>query len=209
MSLSRGAIILCGGASTRMGCDKALLPFGPEEVLLQRVVRLVGEAVPIEQIVCVAAADQTIPSLPGAVEVVRDTESHLGPLAGLASGLAALSARADVAFVCGCDAPLLSKAFIQRMFGLLDSHQIAVPYDGTNLHPLAAVYRTSIWSTAESLLESGKRSLVSLVDECDSLRATVDGLRDVDPQLASLENCNTPAELQRAIVTAFARSTEP
>ena len=45
--MRRGAIILCGGASSRMGRDKAWLPFGPDEVMLQRVVRLVGEVVPL------------------------------------------------------------------------------------------------------------------------------------------------------------------
>ena len=37
--MRKGAIILCGGKSSRMGRDKATLPFGPE-LMLQRVVRL-------------------------------------------------------------------------------------------------------------------------------------------------------------------------
>ena len=44
MQMRRGAIILCGGKSSRMGRDKATLPFGPE-LMLQRVVRLIGEVV--------------------------------------------------------------------------------------------------------------------------------------------------------------------
>ena len=39
--MEQGAIILCGGKSSRMGRDKATLPFGPEQ-MLQRVVRLLG-----------------------------------------------------------------------------------------------------------------------------------------------------------------------
>ena len=38
-----GAVVLCGGRSSRMGRPKAWLPFG-DEVLLQRVVRRIAEA---------------------------------------------------------------------------------------------------------------------------------------------------------------------
>jgi len=52
-----------------MGRDKATLPFGPE-LMLQRVVRLLGEAV--EEIVVVAAPSQELPPLPDSVHIVRD-----------------------------------------------------------------------------------------------------------------------------------------
>ncbi len=199
MAHSRGAIILCGGASARLGRDKALLPFGPQEVLLQRVVRLAGEAVAPEQIMCVAAADQTLPRLSDAVEIVRDAEPHLGPLAGLATGLTAIKARADAVFACGCDAPLLAPSFVTRMFELLADHQIAVPHDDEHFHPLAAVYRSNVLPMAEVLLSAGERSLMSLFERCDTRPVPVDELRDVDPQLASLCACNTPGEYQRLL----------
>ncbi len=94
--MKRGAIVLCGGQSTRMGSSKAMLPFGPER-MLQRVVRLVGEAVPRENIVVVAAEGQELPPLPGEIVVTRDRRPNRGPLEGLACGLAALAEKADVA----------------------------------------------------------------------------------------------------------------
>lgn len=73
------AVILCGGESRRMGRPKAWLPFGPE-VMLQRVVRLVGAvAAPI---VVVAAPGQDLPTLPAEVSIVRDEISGRGPSAG-------------------------------------------------------------------------------------------------------------------------------
>jgi molybdopterin-guanine dinucleotide biosynthesis protein A len=192
-----------------MGRDKALLPFGPDEVLLQRVVRLVGETVPLGQIVCVAAADQALPKLPDAVQVVRDAEPHHGPLAGLAAGMAAIQRRADAIFLCGCDTPHLALGFAARMFELLADHQIAAPHDGERFHPLAAVYRTDLLPLAESMLAAGERSLVSLLNCCDTRSVPVDEVRDVDPLLASLENCNTPTDFQRALAVMFPRSVEP
>jgi len=177
-----------------MGRDKAMLAFGPEEVLLERVVRLVGEVVPQDRIVCVAADGQLLPSLPAGIHVLRDDQPHCGPLAGLTTGIAALKGRADAALACGCDTPLLVPGFIARMFERLADHQIAAPHDGQRFHPLAAVYRADVLPIAESLLAAGERSLQALLERCDLCRVPTDDLRDVDSELASLRGCNTPAE---------------
>jgi molybdenum cofactor guanylyltransferase len=186
-----------------MGRDKALLPFGPGEVLVQRVVRILGRAVPAERIVCVAAAEQRLPQLPVGVMVVRDEHPDRGPLAGLATGLAALTGRADAVFACGCDTPLLVPEFVARMFELSAGHEIAAVDDGERFHPLSAVYRTSLAPLAASLLASGERRLRALVERCDTRRVATDEVRDVDPQLSSLENCNTDDEYQQLLRAAF------
>jgi molybdopterin-guanine dinucleotide biosynthesis protein A len=182
-----------------MGRDKALLPFGGKETLLERVARRVIEVVPAERVVCVAAEDQSLPPLPDGMQTTRDPEPRRGPLAGLASGIVALEHRADVVFACGCDTPLLKPAFVDRMFDLLGDHQIAAPYDDERSHPLAAVYRTEVLPVALSLLEAGERSLASLLDRCNTRRVSVDVLKDADPELQSLASCNTPADYRRML----------
>src|SRR5437764_7598096 len=97
-----GGIILCGGQSKRMGRPKAWLPFGGE-LMLPRVVRLLGEAV--APVVVVAAPGQDVPPLPAGVRVVRDEREARGPLQGLAAGLDALQGVADAAYVSSCDVP--------------------------------------------------------------------------------------------------------
>src|SRR5437764_15154428 len=97
---SVGGIVLCGGQSKRMGRPKAWLPFGAE-LMLPRVVRLLGEAV--APLVVVAAPGQDVPALPPDVTIVRDEEKGRGPLQGLAAGLRALEGRADAAFASSCD----------------------------------------------------------------------------------------------------------
>jgi molybdenum cofactor guanylyltransferase len=191
--MNRGAIILCGGRSVRMGCDKATLPFGGE-TLLARVVRIVSEVVRAERIVCVAAAEQVLPTLPDGVRVVRDAYPEAGPLGGLATGLADIGKDVDAVFACGCDAPLLLPAFISRLFEQLGDSEIIVPREGEQLHPLAAVYRTGVRFQAESLLAGGERSLLALVERCSSRQVSADEFRDVDPKLLSLLGCNTDEE---------------
>ena len=182
-----------------MGRDKATLPFGPDETMLARVVRLMACAVPAGRTVCIAAAGQELPTLPGDVRVVRDASPFLGPLAGLAVGLATMGEDVDAVFACGCDAPMLAPAFVGRMFESLGGHQIAVPHDGERWQPLAAVYRGDVLGTAQQLLAARERSLVALLERCDAWRVAVEELRDVDPDLGSLRRCNTADEYEALV----------
>src|SRR5262249_28004534 len=133
-----GAIVLCGGHSRRMGRPKAWLPFGPE-LMLQRVVRLVGEAA--GPVVVVAAPGQDLPALPDGVAVVRDPISDRGPLQGLAAGLAALPESVELAYTTATDVPFLRPAWVARLVELIGDRDLAIPEIGGFLHPLAALYR--------------------------------------------------------------------
>jgi molybdopterin-guanine dinucleotide biosynthesis protein A len=191
-----GGIVLCGGHSTRMGRPKFSLPFG-DEVLLQRVCRILTEVV--SPIVVVAAADQELPALPTEVLVVRDEYNSLGPLAGIATGLDALQNEADAAFITSCDAPLLRTEFVGRLIELLGDHDVAAPTDGQYDHVLAAVYRVSLADQARQLLAGNRRRPLFLLDESNSLRVHVDELRNVDPELDSLRNMNTPEDYEEVL----------
>jgi molybdopterin-guanine dinucleotide biosynthesis protein A len=191
-----GGIVLCGGKSTRMGYPKALLPLGGE-VLLQRVVRILGSLV--SPVVAVAAPCQTLPDLPRETLVAYDRREGRGPLEGLFVGLSALAGRCDAAYVGSCDAPRLSPAFIRRMLELLADRQIAVPCAGTFCHPLAAVYRLDVAPTIERLLSADRLRTADLFDEADTLRVPIEELRGVDPELSTLANLNHPSDYLAAL----------
>jgi molybdopterin-guanine dinucleotide biosynthesis protein A len=221
--MHRGAIILCGGKSTRMGRDKATLPFGPGEVMLQRVVRIVSQVVEASRIVVVAADRQELPALPPDVQIVRDRRPGRGPLEGIARGLSAIGDRADAVYVTSCDVPLLAPAFVERLFELISDFrfqisdsttasssqsaicnlqsemQIVVPRDGKLYHPLAAVYSTSVLPAIEELLAADRLRPAFLFDKCRTLVVPVDEFRDVDPELHSLTNCNRPEDYEAAL----------
>jgi molybdopterin-guanine dinucleotide biosynthesis protein A len=196
-----GAIILCGGKSSRMGRDKATLPFGPE-LMLARVVRLVGEVVAPANIVVVAAPEQVLPPLPATVAIARDLYRERGPLEGLAAGLRQFAGRVDAAYATACDVPLLAPAFVAKMFELLGDHDIAVPRDGEHHHPLAAVYRTTVLPHVERLLSADRLRPRFLFDEVNTREVNVEQLRAVDPQLSTLQNLNYEADYQAALAVA-------
>ena len=182
-----------------MGIPKAMLPFGPER-LLARVIRLLGAVV--APVVVVGSPGQDLSDLPKQVVVVRDRIKDRGPLQALHAGLTAVQGHADAAYVMGCDTPLLVEDFVRRMIELLGDHQIVVPKEGTFFHPLAAVYRTSVLPNIEALLAANRMKPVLLFNQTDTREVAVDELRDVDPELMSLENLNTPAEYLEALKQA-------
>ncbi len=196
-----GAIILCGGKSSRMGRDKATLPFGPE-LMLQRVLRIAGEVVDPTAIIVVAAPQQILPELPPTVIITRDERPARGPLEGLAAGLRSTPDGVEAVYVTSCDVPLLMAEFVREMFRRLRTHDIVVPFDGKHHHPLASVYRPQVLPVVESLLASDRLRPVFLFDEVRTLKVPADSLRDVDPTLASLMNLNCPEDYAAALKTA-------
>ncbi len=200
--MRKGAIILCGGKSSRMGQDKAMLPFG-DECLLQRVVRIIAEVVPAENIVIVAGTDQALPPLAESITIARDQIEFRGPLAGIATGLKALGqCRVDAVFAAACDTPFLVRAFVEQMFETLADHDAAVPVDSMRQYPLTAVYRPTVLAQIEARIAAGKLRAIDLFDDIDACRVPVESLREVDPQLKSLQNVNTEEEYRAALVAA-------
>ena len=197
-----GAVVLCGGKSSRMGSPKAWLDFGGETLLARVVGRIAEVAAPI---VIVAAEGQEVPPLPGDVSVVRDPVSGRGPLVGIAAGLGALAGRAAAAFVSSTDVPFLHPALIRRLFALRGGeYAIAVPRAQGHHHPLSAIYGVEARAEIEALLAEGRLRPFFLFERMRTLIADEpllleeDELRAADPDLRSLWNVNTPEEYQAA-----------
>lgn len=182
-----------------MGTSKAWLRFG-EEYLLQRVVRVFRGT--LEPVFVVSAPGQRLPRLPGNVGIIQDRVSDMGPLEALAAGLEAISDQADAAFACGCDAPFLRPEFVRRLARLAGEAEITVPHEDGRLHPLAAVYRVSVLPQIQEMLDAGTLRLTTLSERCCCRRVPGSALRDVDPELESLRNINTPEEYRDALSTA-------
>jgi molybdopterin-guanine dinucleotide biosynthesis protein A len=190
-----------------MGRPKAWLPFAGE-IMLPRVVRLLGEVV--APIVVVAAPGQDVPPLPPGIEVVRDEERGRGPLQGLAAGLAALATltrsvseglagKPEAAYLSSCDVPFLRPGFVRRLIDLLGEYRICVPEVGGYRHPLAAVYRLEVEPVVQRLLAENRLRPAFLFDEVPTRIVGPEELADVDPEFHTLRNLNTPAEYEAAL----------
>jgi molybdopterin-guanine dinucleotide biosynthesis protein A len=200
VQLSRAAVILAGGRSSRMGQPKEWLEIDGVP-LLQRVVQAATQACPV--VVVVARAGQDLPALPPGVARVDDPPEHdgEGPLAAALLGLVAVAELgAEIAFLGASDAPFVGEQHIGFMLERLerDRTMMAIvpesgPFDdGTRiLHALAGGVRVSVArATAYALVQSGQRALHKLYEGLAARRLAVASLPDPE----AVRGCNTPDE---------------
>jgi molybdenum cofactor guanylyltransferase len=188
-----------------MGTPKAVLEWHGS-TLLRRTVGIVARAAS-GPVVVVRAVGQDLPELPEGTLVADDPREGKGPVQGIAAGLAALSGRADVAFVSSTDMPFLHPAFIRRVLGAVDeseSTDVALPVARGYRQPLAAAYRVSLAETAERLVKEDRLRPAFLFEQCQVETLDDDALRQdpvlaaLDPDLDSVLNLNTPTDYEQA-----------
>jgi molybdopterin-guanine dinucleotide biosynthesis protein A len=202
MSSSAG-IVLAGGRSSRMGTPKAALEWHGS-TLLRRTVGILAR-VTDGPVLVVRAPGQPLPDLPSQVRVVDDPREGLGPVQGLAAGLAAAAGRADVAFVCSTDLPFLHPAFVRRVLRAADDGaDVGLPVARGHPQPLAAAYRTTLAPVAERLVAQERLRPAFLLEYCAVTRLSEADLRHdpilaaLDPELDSVLNVNEPGEYRAA-----------
>lgn len=175
-----GAIVLCGGRSSRMGRPKAWLPWRGRPMLVHVVELLRGV---VSDVVVVSSSALDPPPLPPPVRIVRDDTPGEGPLVGLAVGLEALEA--DLAFATATDVPFLSEAFVRAV---LARGVAAAPVVSGFVQTLAAAYPKHAAARARALLAEGRRRPLDLLEACGFEALSSDDL----PDLQSLQGFNTP-----------------
>jgi molybdopterin-guanine dinucleotide biosynthesis protein A len=188
------AIVLAGGRSSRFGRDKLAEPIDGRPMLA-----LVIEAVQaITNQVVVVAAPTVVRDVPTGVAIVHDRNAYEGPLAGLATGLAALDVSAGRVVAVGGDMPTLRPKVLRRLLQELGTHEAAVLADQTGPRPLPMAVRPEpARIAAERLLALGERRLRALLAELDVAVVPSDDWRRDDPDAATLRDVDTPADLPR------------
>jgi molybdenum cofactor guanylyltransferase len=134
--------------------------------------------------------------------ITRDDREGRGPLQGLLGGLSALGPFADAAYATGCDVPLLVPSFVAEMIGRLEDADIAVPVEDQFPHPLAAVYRLSVFPQIRELLATDQLRPAFLFERVNTRRVPANELRRFDPNLTTLRNLNRPEDYLAALAEA-------
>jgi len=173
--------VLTGGASRRMGRDKATLPVGGRAMGDRVVGALVAAG--LAPVFCVGGR-----GLPG-VELVADAgPAGGGPMGGIRAALdRAARAGATMVAVLACDLPDVSPAGILavvRALAVAPAAFVAVPLVGGRAEPLHAVWRVE----AAALLPLDEPAVHRVIAGLDHVE--VAGL---DP--AWFRNVNTPHDL--------------
>ncbi|MEM3047542.1 MAG: molybdenum cofactor guanylyltransferase [Candidatus Bathyarchaeia archaeon] len=193
-------VILAGGASRRLGEDKAFV-----EVAGQPMIgRVIARASPIADEVIVTVntrekADALRRVVGQQASIVLDSFTNGGPLAGAATGLQ--EARGELAVLLADDLPLVSLGVLKALVELCSPAVEAVVPRWPNgfIEPLHAVYRTTpCFAAARKAVEEGGHRMASMLAR---LRHVVweptERLRRFDPLLLTFLNVNTRQDLER------------
>lgn len=199
------AIVLAGGRSSRFGSDKLASTLEGRPLLDHAILA----AASVASTVLVVAAPTGTPSLPAApdgveLRLVRDAAPFEGPLAGVATGLAA-AVRATgtvptAAVIVAGDMPTLRPAVLRAMLDRLTASPDvdAVLLETGGLHrPLPAVVHTATGlAAANAALGSGTRSLLGWLDRLACASLPEREWRALDPAGDTLADVDRPGELR-------------
>ena len=147
--------------------------------------------------VVVVAAPDGSPAIPSGVSIARDRRAYDGPLAGLATGLAALEPDVEHVIVVGGDMPTLVPAVLERLLGLVHRADAVILEDDAGPRPLPMAARRSIVGpAADRLLAAGERRLRALLAELDAVVAIHPAIwRADDPTGETLRDVDVPGDM--------------
>ena len=180
-------VILAGGKSSRMGSNKALLPYRGGrfiEAIYRQLSGLLGE------VLVVTGTPEQYAFL--GCRMVSDLYHDIGVLAGLHAGL--FHSHTSHIFAVACDMPYLNNTMIRMLLARRHQGDVIIPEGENGLEPLHAVYCRSCLPAMETALQTGKRRLISFFPEIQVTTVPGDTIRFVDPHLDSFRNINTPAD---------------
>lgn len=182
---ARAGFVLAGGRSTRMGQDKALLPW-KGSTLIESVAREVLQA----------AGNVTLigsPELYGNLgfPVIPDQIEGCGPMGGLHAALTVTIA--DWNLVVACDMPDVSHRLLEELLAAAEASgaDALVPQTPAGLEPLCAVYHVRLLPAVESSIHSKLLKMHDFVSRIEARLWPVS-------HAGVFRNLNTPKQLSEA-----------
>ena len=148
-------LLLTGGASRRMGTDKALIEVEGRRLVDRAAATLTAVAGPVVE---VGPGWSDLPA-------VREDPPGSGPLAALAAGAAALreAGHDGPVLVLAVDMPRVGEALLRLLAGRAGP-ATAVPRAGGHPQPMCARYGPDVLAAVDERLAAGGRSLRDLLE---------------------------------------------
>jgi molybdenum cofactor guanylyltransferase len=191
------AAVLAGGASRRMGRDKATMAVGGVELASLALAAAARVADPVALVAPLGHPARGVAGPgPGGPRVRLVADPGRGPLAALAAALAALEA--EHVLVLAGDHPGLRVELLAHLVGLAGRAEAVACRRGARLEPLVAVYRRApALAAARARLAdpAGDRSLLGLLAGLRTLVVEEAGWRPLDPDGRSFVDLDDPADL--------------
>ncbi len=180
-------VILAGGKSSRMGSNKALLPFQGGR-FIEAIYRQFAELFP--EVLLVTNNPEQYSFLP--CRKVIDLYPGLGALSGLHAGLH--HAATPHIFAVACDMPWLNNTLIRWLASLRHNCDVVIPKVENGLEPLHALYGKKCLGPMEEALSTNRRRIISFFPQVRVQQFGPGQIAEIDPAFDSFRNVNTPED---------------
>jgi molybdopterin-guanine dinucleotide biosynthesis protein A len=186
--------VQAGGASSRMGEDKALKSFLGRP-LIQRVVERLGPIA--DEVIMTTNRPDDYAFLN--LRLFPDVQPGRGALGGLYTAIAS-SSHPFVAVVA-CDMPFASAGLVQASTKIMDDEQVdvVIAKSDEGYEPLHALYRRETCLPAiEAAINADQWKVIAWFPQVKVRVLTADEIKSADPQGLAFWNVNTPEEFAKA-----------
>ncbi len=186
MNLIIEAVVLTGGASRRMGTDKALIPVDGVPMA-----RRIVDAFQAANIKVTVLGRQAIDG----AEFQLDRDEFGGPLAAIAR----FTPTATYVFVASCDLPCFTNEVVTLLSSKIGTADSAIPVMGGRHQPLCALYTASAFEAASKISETGERKIMAWIEHLTKVEVHEGDFREngIDP--IAVLGVNTDDELKRVM----------
>lgn len=156
-------VILCGGKSSRMGEDKALLPFGNFDTLVEyqhnKLSKLFKE-------VYISSKENKFNF---SANLIYDNNPNISsPMVALDSIVQKL--KSEKIFIITVDIPLVKKETIDLLINKSDAYTITIARDKNKTHNLCGIFNRSIQNTIKVLLEKDIHKINYMIKQTNNFQ---------------------------------------
>lgn len=198
--MQRSAVVLAGGISRRFGRDKGLVLLAGKPLILH-IIERVSDAVG-ELIVVVSSKNQKRKFedvLEERANLVIDKSESQSPLVGTITGFEC--AEGEISLLLACDTPLVSTQIVRFLLDMCIDRNAVIPrWPNGYIEPLQAAYQTkSALTASKAAFKQGNMNMRSMINNLGGVRyISTRVLKQIEPELLTFFNINTPKDLRRA-----------
>lgn len=189
-TVSRGAVILAGGASRRFGGDKALARLNGRPLIAHVMDRLSGP----QAVLAINAPHSAAYSGFGLRLLPDSLEGRLGPLAGILTAMRWAGEQGlEKVLTAPADTPFLPRGLYEALAGACAP--VVMARSAGQVHHICALWSCSLADDLEAALRSGDvRAVWAYAERHERALVDFETGGGIDPFF----NINTPADLDRA-----------